>query len=508
MRTSSERGIALIMTLVVLILLSALMVGFTAVVMSDQRFRGIDRDRQKAFYAAHSGLEKLTADLGGLFNLSLAPSAAQLTAIQAAPPAIPGITFQAADGSSGYLLTAQAASSGIITSGSPYAGLRALKTIYDMESTARSVVGGEVHLSRRLETVAIPVFQFGIFSTVDQSFFAGPSFSFGGRVHTNGNLFLAQGGGATLTLNDRVTAVREVVRERLSNGVSIDGGHTGTVSILTAGAPRDLLRTEGSVVDDENSSQNGLWQGISENDYSYRIRNGVRPLNLPHLSTGRADLVRRPVANEHLTDPTLLAARFFSKVSLRILLSDTAADIMSLPGVTPDQPVLLDGNWNLNPPAGYGVPTSARPPIALSAGPQSAVTTGNTPEDADDINVGTIPSFVTLPYSFTFDGIVITCTTMRVNPAKLTGCSDHPEIPGKTVLFSNGVTSTAGIGLVGGYIKIETQNNAKVWRDVTMEFLRLGISGPNLSDATSICLRSDPQCHHPPAAAPRQHEPL
>src|SRR5687767_330533 len=116
MRTSSERGIALIMTLVVLILLSALMVGFTAVVMSDQRFRGIDRDRQKAFYAAHSGLEKLTADLGSQFNLTLAPTPAQLTAIQAAPPTIPGITFQAADGSSGYLLTAQAASSGIITS--------------------------------------------------------------------------------------------------------------------------------------------------------------------------------------------------------------------------------------------------------------------------------------------------------------------------------------------------------------------------------------------------------
>jgi hypothetical protein len=50
-----------------------------------------------------------------------------------------------------------------------------------------------VRLERELNTVAIPVFQFGIFSETDLSFFAGPNFNFGGRVHTNGNLFLASG---------------------------------------------------------------------------------------------------------------------------------------------------------------------------------------------------------------------------------------------------------------------------------------------------------------------------
>ena len=46
-----------------------------------------------------------------------------------------------------------------------------------------------------MQTVAIPVFQFGIFSENDLSFFAGPDFTFGGRVHTNQNLFLAQDDG-------------------------------------------------------------------------------------------------------------------------------------------------------------------------------------------------------------------------------------------------------------------------------------------------------------------------
>ena len=51
MRSSNERGIALITTLLVMMLMSALLVGFTAVVMSDQRYRFIDRDRGQAFYA-------------------------------------------------------------------------------------------------------------------------------------------------------------------------------------------------------------------------------------------------------------------------------------------------------------------------------------------------------------------------------------------------------------------------------------------------------------------------
>ena len=41
--------------LLVLMLMSALLVGFTAVVMSDQRYRFIDRDRGQAFYAASGG---------------------------------------------------------------------------------------------------------------------------------------------------------------------------------------------------------------------------------------------------------------------------------------------------------------------------------------------------------------------------------------------------------------------------------------------------------------------
>ena len=280
MRSSNQHGIALITTLLVMALMSALLVGFTAVVMSDQRYRFIDHDRGQAFYAASAGVEKMTADLGNLFFTNVAPTAAQITALTASAtkPVIAGVAFTApitpavlptssltkcvapthiaAAGTAGYTIKFCASAAGNPTPSSttpiktgPYEGLVAQQTPYQMDVSARTVTGGEVHLVRTMESVAIPVFQFGMFSDVDLAFFAGPNFNFGGRVHTNGNLFLAEGAGATLTLSDKVTAVNEVIRQQLQNGVSIDTStHTGTINMATSpGVYRALARTEGSV---------------------------------------------------------------------------------------------------------------------------------------------------------------------------------------------------------------------------------------------------------------------
>ncbi len=84
-----------------------------------------------------------------------------------------------------------------ITTG-PFEGFKGLITPYTLTVTARSTTGNsEVRLRRELQTVAVPVFQFGIFGEKSLGFHAGPNFDFGGRVHTNESLFLAAGGGST-----------------------------------------------------------------------------------------------------------------------------------------------------------------------------------------------------------------------------------------------------------------------------------------------------------------------
>jgi hypothetical protein len=91
----AERGVAMVTTLLVLMLMSALLVGFTAVIVSDQRFRFIDRDRGQAFYGASGGIEKLTADLGNLFFANVAPTSAQITALTASQPVVSGVSYTA-----------------------------------------------------------------------------------------------------------------------------------------------------------------------------------------------------------------------------------------------------------------------------------------------------------------------------------------------------------------------------------------------------------------------------
>jgi hypothetical protein len=75
-----------------------------------------------------------------------------------------------------------------------------------LQVTADSNAGDEARLIRNVEVAQIPVFQFGVFSDSDLSYFPGPNFDFAGRVQTNGNLFLAEGGGSTLTFHSPMRA--------------------------------------------------------------------------------------------------------------------------------------------------------------------------------------------------------------------------------------------------------------------------------------------------------------
>src|SRR5438309_924179 len=117
--------------------------------------------------------------------------------------------------------------------------------------TARTSSGAEVMLRRTTQTVGIPAFEFGVFCDKDCGFHAGPDFNFGGRIHSNGNLFLAEGNGSTLTLSDRVTVYGEVVRTNIMNGLPLAaGGWTGKVEMTTSpgtNSYRALGVGEGSV---------------------------------------------------------------------------------------------------------------------------------------------------------------------------------------------------------------------------------------------------------------------
>jgi hypothetical protein len=436
-----ESGVALIVTLMVMMLISALLVGFTTMVSSNMQMSGLSGTGTAGFYTALAGSEKLTSDLGALFATDISPSGDEVRALGDDEPVMDGVSWLEPDGSDGYRiefdtttgnpLTGDPVSTFRTVTSGPYAGFIGLVTQYEVITTAGLLNGAERSLSRVLQTVSIPVFQFGTFSETDLGFHPGPVFDFGGRVHSNGNIFLTASN--QLVLSDKVTAVGEIVRAFFMNGNS-SASRSGDIDVVTTpGNYRDLRITEGSVVGDENSAPNEpTWTNLSTGTYNGNIRSGstgVTRLDLPIVSQGAqpVDLVQRPPANEDVNG-FVFAQRHFAIASMRILLSDTAAEITSLPTVTVTAPIQLDdqvdtGGDPLNPWAGYVVGAN-NPPLARSSG-----------------NAGQ-------GYVFPLDD------------------TSH-----------------------GGFIKVEIQNSTGTWIDVTAEILGLGISGRAL---TGACAEPNP----------------
>jgi hypothetical protein len=484
-QTNSESGIALVITLLLMLLILSLVSGFIVLIMSGQQLTGLTNGQTRAFYGAEAGMEKMTADLGTLFDSTYAPPGAALTAIAAAPPAnLQGISYTATDGTSGYKLQYPqdtngnpVATSQTIKSGA-YQGMVGLVTPYTLTVTARTSSGAEVMLRRTTQTVGIPAFQFGVFCAKDCGFHAGPDFNFGGRVHTNGNLWLAEGSGSTLTLPDKATAFGEVIRQCIMNGQPLTvGGWTGTVDITTAagGSPtRSLAASEGSVTGcTPTSSANTNWSTISLTDYNSFLINhstGVnKKLQLPIeiLTNGQSfpiDIMRRPTQGE-AANAALLGERYFAQASMKILLSDNVNDIMQLP--------CIDGTTQ---------------PIDLStlavdpAGPVITYPGWYAPTPA---NGGQIP--------------------MATSVANTVQAGANP--PAGYTLGSNGYWVPKGRPTITGFLKVEIQIGylppCGKWQDVTQEILNLGFAGRNLNPTLNVGVAANKYPFVPPLPGPQ-----
>ncbi len=468
-RLRRDAGLALLTAILMLLLMSSLLVGFTVLLYTDIQLSGASNDQVRAFYGAEAGMEQMTANLGNLFAQNYSPSIGQINAIAGAPPALQGIQFLKGDNSSGYSITPQsfdangnpAATISTIKSGA-YQGMTAMATEYTLMVNARTTDGKEVTLRRTTQTVGIPMFQFGVFCDMDCAFFAGPTFNFGGRMHTNGNLWLASG--STLTMSDKVDAYKDVIRTNLSNGFSTTtGSYNGVVNITTSpgsGNFRALASNEGSLTGMPGSAPTGNWGSISLGSTNYagnlingkgstspNASTGAKQLNLGIVTIGNGttqsiDIIRRPVAGE---GANITAERYFAQASLKILLSDTAADIMNLP--------CIDGTTQP-----FDLSTIAKMPGAAG--------------------VNWVGPANTLYNKMTAAGV--TQLPLAASGAKTT------SVIGTGYQAADGYWLPYGRPIIQGFIKIEEQtsyagNPCGTWRDVTQEILALGYVGRNIN---------------------------
>ncbi len=121
-------------------------------------------------------------------------------------------------------------------------GIQTIVRPFEVRAESR-VEGYRSRAHRMVHAASTPLFQFAVFYSNDLEVFPGPNMTLGGRVHSNGNMYL--GSGATLTIDTNyVRAVGDIFRRRKHNAES-----TGNVDIrkwvanpFDPSAPREFFR--------------------------------------------------------------------------------------------------------------------------------------------------------------------------------------------------------------------------------------------------------------------------
>jgi hypothetical protein len=543
-RGSQNRGFTLIASLLLLLLLSGIAIGLMMMVNTEGRVGSTDLQNNVAFHSAEGGVEKMTSDLASAFNNSLAPTAAQICNLSTQQPVIAGVTWKDYTVMPGPIgascPTSLIAQYGQISSG-PNQGLWAQIIPVNMLATAAEPGGQEVSMTRSAQVALIPVFQFGIFSDSDLSFFSGPNFDFAGRIHTNGDLYPEVGPGSTLTFHDDISAYGNVIRSQLPNGYTTASNYNGTVLIPTAPqgcdgtapfpACRAIGLSEGSVTgaggNPPQSGQVSGWPTLSVSTYNSEIIDGDYGLGNPKAGTGAKklsmpfvggnnlpnEIIRVPPTGESPTG-ALGASREYNLAQIHVLLTDDPAE---LPGGAGDA-----NNVRLANVTGsnvFGIPTSVPSTLpSLGAGksystmfaaaytyiadPSScagvACTTGTLSQDwplapaTPAAGAETLVPFTPLPAPVTLKG---------GSPAPTLSVCNTATCVLPYYSTSANAANAAAWNLIDGYLRVEYKDAGGAWHPVTMEWLKLGFArgltpptapGTNPINPNAILLLQEP----------------
>jgi len=487
--TKSQKGVALVAVLLMLALMSAMAVALVYKVNHEQHLQAADSGNTAAYYGAEAGMEKMMADLSLLYTQVAAPTACDIANLQNNPPP------QAAVGSTypEYAIAVPGAGGGCpappstvqtISSG-PNAGLEAGIVRLGLQVTADSQAGDEARLIRSVEVAQIPVFQFGVFSDSDLSYFPGPNFDFAGRVQTNGNLFLAEGGGSTLTFHSPIRAAGDVVRDRLANGASTTAqGRTGNILVPTAPGGCDGAQpacrnltvnpNDGSSIGGPTPTYspigtgavNPIWNSLSTSTYAGMILSGTTgakqlTLSFVQPGVGPIEIVRRPLPGEVSTS-LVGESRLYNQAQIRVLLTDDPAE---LPGGAGDSQNIRLANLQTNgaaPDYTNGVPVVG---VAGNTFFAEAVKTTDTKGGATTTRVG--------------PGGENNWNTVPTTPP----AGQTTLVPATAPLLASTTTKVAGTttvvqpwNLLDGYLRVEIHQADGTFLPVTQEWLQLGFA--------------------------------
>ncbi|MBP9664263.1 MAG: pilus assembly PilX N-terminal domain-containing protein [Pyrinomonadaceae bacterium] len=269
--TAHERGSAMVIALLVMMLLAAFVALAISRTNSETMAASNDEAETKAFEAANASLEVLTRNFNKIFETKLTIDTTDITRIQGQTP--PGFdTYYQFN----QAVTQTQATKDVVMTGEMFQGLNARRDEWQLDTTALDRnTGVQVALRRKFLNNRIPVFQFGIFYDDDLEFHPGPRFDFGGRVHSNGSLFMQANDG--LYFSSKVSAAKHVFTDISKNGAPWTNWDDQVFIKNAAGSYVQLTYNKGSVL---NTVVNGSPATTSPLPTAYNSANWIANQNL------------------------------------------------------------------------------------------------------------------------------------------------------------------------------------------------------------------------------------
>ncbi len=353
--------------IVIAIMVMLLLMGFVALAVSRTNSETIasanDESETKAFEAANASLEILTRNFNKIFETKLTIAPSDITRIQSQTPPVFDNDYNFTQ-----TVTQTQATQDVVMTGQMFQGLNARRDAWQLDSVATDkMTGVEVALRRKFFNNRIPVFQFGIFYDDDLEFHPGPRFDFGGRVHTNGSLFLMANTG--LYFSSKVTAANQIFTDVSKNGSPWTNWDENVFVKNASGVYVQLLHNMGSVLANpvngspltsspeptayadanwptyQNLFQGNLLARTSPLQLPIKINSDIEQTNLDYVEvikrgknvgdlwddgTGTvATPSITPVVAATSDDKVTAAERYYNKTGIRVSLADSKA---KLPG--------------------------------------------------------------------------------------------------------------------------------------------------------------------------------
>jgi hypothetical protein len=384
---------------IIAVMIMSLMTGFVAlsVARTTSESGGLANDisESKAYAVAQASLENMTLEADNVFDAKLDLEQTDEIAIEGKYP-----TGFPANYSFVQDIRRVRDAEVVDATGAEFQGLKALRDEWELRtSVTDSLSGVKSDLRRRFFNNRVPLFQFGVFYDDDLDFSSAPRFDFGGRVHSNANLYASSWNG--LYFNSRITVNGQVVTDILPSGRAPLVAANETYVKDANGIFQPLGMSEGSALGLVSNGanlfalsswrppayRNDTWAGVQPR-FGNNLLNEQRKLNLP-LKGGYINMVRRSknigdlvndgtgtatapsitaVTGANESTPVEKKEAYFNKVGIRISLADSKAKLPGCATAVGACGIRLDGNaagtgntLNVGDSRGYQ-------PLALSDG--------------------------------------------------------------------------------------------------------------------------------------------